>query len=148
MTTSNMNLFDADEHLKKYAEINDIMEDFYFVRNMTYHKRKAHQLVVLKDTLHKVEQKVKYIRANLSGQLEMRNKKQEVIYAELKSLNIDMRDGSYSYLTKMPMDSVTEEKVLELEKEYREIQEEVAALTALTIEQMWIQELKVLKNSI
>ena len=46
------------------------------------------------------------------------------------------------------MDSVTEEKVLELEKEYREIQEEVAALTALTIEQMWIQELKVLKNSI
>jgi len=148
MTTSNMNLFDAEEHLKKYAEINDIMEDFYAVRYSTYEKRKVHQLAVLKDTLHKVEQKVKYIRANLSGQLELRNKKQDVVYAELKALNIDMREESYSYLTKMPMDSVTEEKVLELEKEYREIQEEVATLSAMTIEQMWIQELKVLKNSI
>ena len=124
------------------------MDEFYFVRHMTYEKRKIHQLAVLKDTLHKVEQKVKYIRANLSGQLEMRNKKQEVIYAELKSLKIDMRDDSYSYLTKMPMDSVTEEKVLELEKEFREIQEEVALLMAMTIQQMWTQELKVLKNSI
>ena len=148
MTTSNMNLFDADEHLKKYAEIHDIMEEFYFVRQMTYMKRKVHQLAVLKDTLHKVEQKVKYIRANLSGQLEMRNKKQDVVHAELKALKIDMRDDSYSYLTKMPMDSVTEEKVLELEKEFREIQEEVATLTAMTVEQIWMKELKVLKNSI
>ena len=148
MTTSNMNLFDADEHLKKYAEIHDIIEEFYFVRHMTYEKRKVHQLAALKDTLHKVEQKVKYIRANLSGQLEMRNKKQDVVHAELKALNIDMRDDSYSYLTKMPMDSVTEEKVLELEKEFREIQAEVAMLTAMTIEQIWIQELKVLKDKI
>ena len=103
---------------------------------------------MLKDTLHKVEQKVKYIRANLSGQLELRNKKQDVVYAELKALNIDMREESYSYLTKMPMDRVTEEKVLELEKEYLEVQEEVATLSAMTIEQMWIQELKVLKISI
>jgi DNA topoisomerase-2 len=148
MSTSNMNLFDADEHLKKYAEIHDIMDEFYFVRHMTYGKRKVHQLAVLKDTLHKVEQKVKYIRANLSGQLEMRNKKQDIVHAELKALNIDMRDDSYSYLTKMPMDSVTEEKVLELEKEFREIQEEVATLSAMTVEQIWIKELKALKDKI
>jgi DNA topoisomerase-2 len=49
MSTSNMNLFDPDEHLRKYAEIHDIMEEFYFIRQMTYVKRKIHQLAVLKD---------------------------------------------------------------------------------------------------
>ena len=48
----------------------------------------------------------------------------------------------------MPMDSVTQEKVEALEKEFREIQEEVAKLTAMTVEQMWIQELVALKKAI
>jgi DNA topoisomerase-2 len=143
-----MNLFDADEHLKKYAEIHDIMEEFYDVRYATYEKRKVHQLKVLRDTLHKVEQKVKYIRAVLSGKLDLRNKKQDVLYRELASLAIEMREESYSYLTKMPMDSVTQEKVESLEKEFKEIQEEVARLTAMTVEQMWIQELVALKKAI
>ena len=148
LSISNMNLFDADEHLKKYTEIHDIMEEFYDVRYATYEKRKVHQLKVLRDTLHKVEQKVKYIRAVLSGKLDLRNKKQDVLYKELASLAIDMREESYAYLTKMPMDSVTQEKVEALEKEFREIQEEVARLTAMTVEQMWIQELVALKKAI
>ena len=148
LSISNMNLFDADEHLKKYTEIHDIMEEFYDVRYATYEKRKVHQLKVLRDTLHKVEQKVKYIRAVLSGRLDLRNKKQDVLYRELASLAIDMREESYAYLTKMPMDSVTQEKVESLEKEFKEIQEEVARLTAMTVEQMWIQELVALKKAI
>jgi DNA topoisomerase-2 len=148
LSISNMNLFDAEEHLKKYAEINDIMEEFYDVRYATYEKRKVHQLKVLRDMLHKVEQKVKYIRAVLSGKLDLRNKKQDVLYKELEALAIEMREESYSYLTKMPMDSVTQEKVEALEKEFREIQEEVAKLTAMTVEQIWIQELMVLKKAI
>jgi DNA topoisomerase-2 len=148
LSISNMNLFDADEHLKKYAEIHDIMEEYYDVRYATYEKRKVHQLKVLRDTLHKVEQKVKYIRAVLSGKLDLRNKKQDVLYRELAGLAIDMREESYSYLTKMPMDSVTQEKVEALEKEFREIQDEVARLTAMTVEQMWIQELVALKKAI
>jgi DNA topoisomerase-2 len=143
-----MNLFDADEHLKKYAEIHDIMQEFYDVRYATYEKRKVHQLKVLRDTLHKVEQKVKYIRAVLSGKLDLRNKKQDVLYAELEALKIEMREDSYSYLTKMPMDSVTQEKVEALEKEFREIQEEVAKLTAMTVEQIWVHELKELNKKI
>jgi Zn/Cd-binding protein ZinT len=98
--------------------------------------------------LHKVEQKVKYIRAVLSGKLDLRNKKQDVLYKELSALAIDMREESYAYLTKMPMDSVTQEKVESLEKEFREIQEEVARLTAMTVEQIWIQELVALKKAI
>jgi DNA topoisomerase-2 len=148
LSISNMNLFDADEHLKKYAEIHDIMQEFYDVRYATYEKRKVHQLKVLRDTLHKVEQKVKYIRAVLSGKLDLRNKKQDVLYAELEALKIEMREESYSYLTKMPMDSVTQEKVEALEKEFREIQEEVAKLTAMTVEQIWVHELKELNKKI
>ncbi len=46
------------------------------------------------------------------------------------------------------MDSVTQEKVESLEKEFHDIQQEVSQLTAMTIETMWIQELQALKKSI
>ena len=148
LSISNMNLFDAEEHLKKYANIDDILEDFYEIRYTTYKKRKAYQLKLLQDTLHKVEQKVKFIKAVLSGKIDLRNKKQQVLHEELKSNQIDMYENSYSYLTKMPMDSVTHEKVESLEKEFHDIQQEVSQLTAMTIENMWVQELQALKKVI
>jgi hypothetical protein len=95
-----------------------------------------------------VEQKVKFIKAVLSGKIDLRNKKQNVLHEELKSNSIDMYENSYSYLTKMPMDSVTQEKVEALEKEFQELQQEVSQLTAMTIENMWIQELQALKKVI
>ena len=148
LSISNMNLFDAEEHLKKYTNIDDILEDFYEIRYNTYKKRKAYQLKLLQDTLHKVEQKVKFIKAVLSGEIDLRNKKQSVLHDELKSNQIDMYENSYSYLTKMPMDSVTQEKVDALEKEFYDIQQEVSQLTATTIENMWMQELHALKKVI
>jgi hypothetical protein len=48
----------------------------------------------------------------------------------------------------MPMDSVTQEKVEALEKEFKEIQEEVAKLTAMTVDQIWIYELRELNKRI
>jgi DNA topoisomerase-2 len=146
LSTKNMNLYNPDEHLSKYANVNDIINEFYGVRLAAYAKRKAYQLDMLQKKLHKIKNKVEYIRAVVSGKLELRNKKTDVIIAEIQALKIEPHDGGYTYLIKLPMDSVTTEKVEELEKEYKELQGEIKSLEGTPIETLWTNELVALKK--
>ena len=63
-----------------------------------------------------------------------------------KMMDKDDNESSYKYLIKMPMDSVTEENVCKLNKEYADLQNEIDALKNTTINKMWLNELKVLKE--
>lgn len=147
-STNNMNLFDKDEKLCKYDTVHDIIDAFYEVRMNTYVKRKTHQVDLLRHTLHKLTHKVKYIQAILSDTLDLRRKRKEEIVDELKKLGIEEHDGDYNYLIKMPMDSVSHEKVIELENEHQLIEEELDELVSTSIETMWIRELTRLKKCI
>ena len=53
----------------------------------------------------------------------------------------DRSDGSFRYLIKMPMDSVTEENVEKLLKEKGDKEQELAALEAKPISAIWLEEL-------
>ena len=50
-------------------------------------------------------------------------------------------DGDYRYLTKMPMDSVTQENVDAILREKSETEQTLQTLKNTTVEQMWIREL-------
>jgi hypothetical protein len=52
----------------------------------------------------------------LEGTIDLRKKKKEQVLEMLESKGYDIidNDGDYKYLTKMPMDSVTEENVEKL----------------------------------
>ena len=89
-----------------------------------------------------------YIRSILEDKLDLRRKKLEEIVQALKTLKIEEHEGSYHYLIKMPMDSVTEEKVTELEKEHDTLQKEIQELTKTSIQTLWERELNVLKKSL
>jgi DNA topoisomerase-2 len=147
MGTNNMNLFDADERLCKYDSVQDIVEAFYKVRHTTYMKRKVHQEEVLGRTLHKLTHKVKYIRALLADTLDLRRKTQEEIVLALQQLKIEEHDG-YHYLIKMPMDSVSKENVIELEKEHAKVSKQLEDLKNTTVEMLWTHELNRLRKCI
>jgi len=147
-STNNMNLFDKDEKLCKYETVHDIIDAFYEVRMKTYEKRKEHQTKLLRHTLHKLTHKVKYIRAILSDTLDLRRKTKDEIILNLKKLEIEEHDGDYTYLIKMPMDSVSKEKVIELENEHQLVEEELEELTGTSIETIWVRELTRLKKCI
>lgn len=54
--------------------------------------------------------------------------------------------GDFKYLTRMPMDSVTEENVDKLNKEHTSKEAELMSIKNTTIYQMWSSELGVLKE--
>ena len=122
--TNNMNLFDAEERLCKYDSVYDIIDTFYKVRSETYGKRKVYQEEAVSKTLHKLTHKV-----------------------ALKKLKIEEHEG-YGYLIKMPMDSVSQEKVAELEAEHAQVTKSLEELKSTTIEMVWTRELVQLRKCI
>ena len=55
-------------------------------------------------------------------------------------------NGDYNYLTKMAMDSVTEERVETIMKEKADTEIELETLRKTTLEKMWMNELKALEK--
>ena len=143
-SATNMHLFNAKEHLEKYESVQDIMKAYYETRLGLYETRKNFQLEKYRDELKWLSNKAKYIVENLEGTIDLRRKKQEEINQLLDEKQYDRSDGNFKYLTKMPMDSVTEENVEKLLKEKGSKEQELTALEAKPITTIWSEELDLL----
>ena len=141
ISTSNMHLNTAKNQLKKYKTVEDIIDDYAEVRLKMYVTRKQHLLQAIQAKLNEITNRVRYIRFNLDGTIDLRNKSSGTINELLASLKLEKMEDSYHYLIKMAMDSVSTEKVKDLESELAKLTEEKRLLSMLTEKQMWLNEL-------
>lgn len=148
LSTTNMHLFNAEDKLRKYDTVQSIVDDYYLTRIEMYQTRKDHLIRRLESELNVLSNKVRYIKENLEGSIDLRKKKKEEVIAILVSKKYDIQEGDaeYKYLVKMPMDSVTEENVLGLNKEHAKKSDELALTKARTIKDMWFYELEQLEE--
>jgi DNA topoisomerase-2 len=146
-SSTNMHLFDAHDKLKKYADVSQIIDDYFETRLELYQTRKSYMIATLTSELLVLSNKARYIKENLDGTIDLRKKKKDEVTAMLKAKNYHVinDDEDYKYLTKMPMDSVTEENVEKLNKEHDTKQKELAKIESTTIQQMWTTELDVMQ---
>ena len=91
-TTTNMNLFDSGQQLKKFCTVYEIIETYFINRNALYIKRKEHQIQALKHQLIKLSNKAKFIQEQIvePPTLVLRKKKKQEVIALLKSKNYDV----------------------------------------------------------
>ena len=146
--TSNMHLFNAEDKLVKYSSVSDIIDDFYVTRLQGYVTRKNYLIEKLSEELKVLLNKKKYIEEILNDTLDLRKKKKEEIYQILKTKKYDKLDDNYNYLLKMHMDSVSSENVESLIKQYNNIENQLNNIKKTSVENMWINELNKLKDTI
>jgi len=147
-STTNMNLFNADDKLKKYDTVNEIIDDYYSIRLNYYDDRKDNLIENLERELLILSNKAKYIKEVLDGTIDLRKKKKQEIMDMLWKKNYDTidEDLEFKYLVKMPMDSVSEENVEKLLKEHGIKNAELEQVKSTTIQEMWLSELSVLEQ--
>ena len=145
VSTTNMHLFTADEKLKKYATVPEIINDFYDERLLYYIKRKENIIKCLENQLIILSNKAQFIQANLDGNIDLRKKTKIEIQQILiqHQYNIIDDDDNFHYLVKMPMDSVSNEKVISLLKEYNDKKNELDIIKNTTPNQMWTHDLTI-----
>ena len=146
LSTSNMNLFNHEEKLVHFNEVHEICDAFLEQRLGYYQKRKDALLKQLTEEILVLHNKHRYIQELLEETLDLRRKTSSQMSELLLSKTYDKQDGSFHYLTKMSMDSVCEENVDHLKKQYMTKQKELEDTAAVTKEQMWIQELQELEK--
>ena len=146
-SSTNMHLFNAEDKLKKYNTIEEIIDDYYETRIKLYQDRKNYMIHALEKEIVLLNNKARYIKENLDGSIDLRKKKREQVYEMLLDKGYDTMesDTDFNYLTKMPMDSVTEENVEKLFKELGDKQSALDIIRVTTINQMWGCELDALR---
>jgi DNA topoisomerase-2 len=142
-TTSNMHLFNHVDKLKKYDSIQLIIDDYFDVRLHLFETRKEYLIQKLEKEVVLLSNKARYIEEILNETIDLRKKNKENIIQLLndKGYTIIEEDNEYKYLTKMPMDSVTNENITKLNNEKKEKDDELHNVMSITAKQMWLREL-------
>jgi DNA topoisomerase-2 len=167
---TNIHLYNRNGQIQKYANVNEIIDEFYNVRMCLYARRKDYILDILCKDLVKINAKVEFIKGIIGDKIIINKQKKRAIIEQLveqkfpliytenskeKIINLHSEDvklsekeveklytsNKYDYLIKLPIDSLTEEKIEELEKLKKDLEAEVETTTNKTIKEMYIEEL-------
>lgn len=142
ISTNNMVAYSPDQKLRKYT-VADMFGDFIPVRAELYVKRKEHLLTVLRQQLIILSNKARFVRDET---VDLRKKTATQVRADLEERGYDLVDDSYHYLTKMPIDSITEEHAARIVREYEDKRRELDEIEKTTPTQMWENDLNRLEE--
>ncbi|KAI9983167.1 hypothetical protein PInf_007094 [Phytophthora infestans] len=172
LSTSNMHLFDAAGHIKKYENPKEIMAEFYGIRLEYYGRRKKAMLQKLQDQIKLLSNKARFVLAVVEGKLVVNNRKKQELLEELMAEGYDqivpktkkkpdnedsnesedeepnVADASrgYDYLLSMKIWSLTKERVDKLRAELQEREHEYSVLEGRTVQDLWLTDLDALEK--
>ncbi|KAF9430265.1 DNA topoisomerase 2 [Podila epigama] len=168
LATSNMVCFDPQGRIKRYTSPEEIVQEFFDIRIDYYRKRKAHLINMYTRQWVRLNNKMRFILMIISGELLVQNRKKLSIVEEMRAKNfasvteLDIevdagasaetvdpnavkikveRDSEFDYLLKMPIWSLTHEKVEELKKERDAKNAELKLLIDKTPNDLWNEDL-------
>jgi len=81
--TTNMCLFDHEGKIQRYSSPEDILQEFYLLRLAHYIRRRKYILERLSKELNELKNKVKFITAFVEGEIDIINKEDDMVKAEL-----------------------------------------------------------------
>jgi DNA topoisomerase-2 len=159
--SSSLYLYDSNNCIKRYNDVNEIFEEFYKFRLSMYDKRKKYFLKLLEKDLNIIGWKIKFIEYVISGKIivfdatkketksEMEVITQAVHYDFPKlSTSMDANDQpTYEYITSMALFALTNERRMKLKDTYTQKMEEYTIYSKTSIESIWLSELDELEKN-
>ncbi len=172
ISTTNMHLRDRNGIIKKYDDPNDIIKDFCIVRLETYDKRREYCLKLFKNELELISWKVKFLEYYMDGKITFYDekggkrihKKEEDMIEMLEGLGFprlsgkigneeekeeenEKDDKSYNYITRLPIWSLTSEKLEKLKEELDEKTNKYNDYSSKSSKDLWVGELDAFKTA-
>lgn len=145
--TSNMMMFNTKEQIKKFESPEQILDEFCKVRYNYYIKRKKHLIDSLEKELRVLGNKERFIREVVSGKLEIRNVKENVLVTELEKRKYDKIEDKYEYLLSMQMRSMTAERVGKIKNDYDSKKKILDGIRKTSEKEMWEKDLNELEDA-
>jgi DNA topoisomerase-2 len=149
--TSNMVLFTSEGKIKKFNNVNEIIDEFCTVRLSFYKKRKKYILDNLKKEIKYLGNKKRFLEAVIEGDILLFQQKghkrisrsSEDILKELeeKKYDKDPKEGTYDYLLRIQVRGITKEKIDSLRNDIESKLNEQKSLESKTPRHLWNNDL-------
>ena len=161
---SNIHLYNHKGSIQKYETVNDILDEYFYVRYNLYEKRKDHEVNELKTKVALISAKCKFILDIIDEHIIIFRKSKAYIKSKLfvkkypgystehkiipvQELVLENITNEYNYLVNMPIYTFTKEEIDKLMKEKEDLENELSVLMNKTIKEIWLDELKLFEKN-
>lgn len=144
--TSNMVLFDAKGHIKRYPTVDAVIDDYMVIRLDGYCKRKAAQLEALRGEILVLDNRVRFIHGCINGSIILGKTKLEEVEKKLEQMRFAHIKEGYEYLHGMALSSLTAERAAALESQLEAKRTQYKDLEGRTPQQLWLSDLEKLSG--
>ena len=156
-----MNLYDENNRLRNFKSPEEILTYYYTHRLEYYGKRRDYLIGILEQEVFMLSTRARFILDVINEVIRIRNVPRAEVVAQLLALGYPImgdsdalvsleratakqkEDANYDYLIRMPIYSLTKEKVDELMQEKEAKIKELEALRAKTDKDLWEADLRV-----
>ena len=140
INAQNMHCFNEKGEIVKMHSPEEILWNFYKIRNNYNIKRKNYLEKILNKECKILQSKVRFIEMIISEKLIVFRKKKDEIIQQLNHYNF-YKETNYDYLIEMNISSFTEEKIIELTKKMNDKEKEFNIIQKMTVQDMWTVDL-------
>ena len=153
--TSNMVCFDNNLQISRYGTIGDMLEAWIEPRLDAYEARRQHEIARLEAEAREADAKARFIRAVLTGTLELRRASDEEIVEAMKGHSLpplnDMEHpdsvDAYEYLLRMRMDRVKASAVADQEAAVEKALTQLKKIQETSATDIWKEDLSAFEES-
>lgn len=143
------NCIDENNRVKEFKSIQEILDAFIELRLKYYDLRKTYILKQLRSILEELSSKYIFVKSVIDKTIVIANKKKDDIIKQIENNpKILKKDDSYEYLLKLPLYTLTIEKLDELKTQIKNKKTEFDIIKSKTIQEIWLNDLKELKKAL
>jgi DNA topoisomerase-2 len=148
LATTNMYAFNVNGAIQKYGSAIDIIREFYGVRLDYYVKRKSYLLGKLRYDLDILENKIRFIRSVVNGEIVIQTLRKKELEDLLQERAFMKHEGCFDYLTRIPVYNLTIDKVEEFEQDVIKANDKYELVKSTDVKDMWRRELDELEKTL
>ena len=143
--TENFTSLGADNKIKEFTKVSEILEYYYQVKMKFLERRKESLLKEMENSILIKNNQKRFIQQVIKKEINLQELKTQELNELLESLEYSKVDNSFRYLTLLPLSSMQRDKIEDLNNEINRLTGDFNNLTSTTTNEMWIQDLKNLK---
>jgi DNA topoisomerase-2 len=140
---TNMHAFNAKGQITCYERLNDILEEYAYVRLRLYEKRRLQHIADLTSLLPYHMNVMRFIEDQISDdpEVDLRRRKTEECHVILHGAGYSKIDDKFDYLMKLPVSTFTAESIEKNQRKLNELRDEIQKLERTSPAEMWLSEL-------
>ena len=144
ISVDNLVAFDKDNIIKRYKDVNEIIDEWFNMRLKLYGTRIDYMVDECNNELTMIKNKTRFIKENIEEIINIRNKTLNEINTMLNAREYDKIDNTYDYLLSMKMVKLSKEEYLKLCDKRNTLENELERLLDLKPKDIWLEDLQAL----